>query len=308
MEALAVQQATPTSRRSALNSFAVETAVDFQRGSVEVRRYTWLLPVEDTWSLTDQYLVDMSLSPRPGPARGVYIDGDAAQAPEALGRVMFVPPGRTLRSGCSGGQQRSMQCVLSASMINDILGVEPSWEERSLKEGLHLNSPEVEWLLLKMYRDMREAGFATEILVESMATALSVELIRCFQLSGSGARAYTGGLPPWRMRLIRERAYASEPAPRLTELADLCGLTVRHLSRAFKEETGQSIGKFVEAVTIDRARTLLADTKLPVGEVATLLGFSSSTSFAYAFRRATGLRPSEVGSRMVKRPSRAAAC
>jgi AraC family transcriptional regulator len=289
-----------------MDSYTVEAAVDFRRGSVEVRRYTWLLPVDDTWRLTDEYLLDLSLSPRPGPARGVYIDGEGAQTPEALGRVMFVPPGRTLRTGCSGGHQRSMECRLSSSMINDILGGTPLWHERALREGLHLNNPEIEWLLLKIYRNMLKAGFATEILVESLANALSVELIRYFQLPDGDARTYSGGLPPWRMRLIRERAYAAQPAPSLTELADLCGLTVRHLSRAFKEETGQSIGRFVETVTIERARALLADTQLPVGEIAMLLGFSSSTSFAYAFRRATGLRPSEIRSRMVKRASRAA--
>jgi AraC family transcriptional regulator len=105
------------------------------------------------------------------------------------------------------------------------------------------------------------------------------------------------------MRRLRERVHSDLPAPSLTELAELCGMTVRHLSRAFKAETGQTLGKYVEAAMVDRARSLLAETDASVGEVASALGFASSTSFAFAFRRATGLRPSEVEGRRPRRPA-----
>jgi AraC family transcriptional regulator len=281
-----------------LNSSVVERSVFFSTGCIEIRKYSWDHPVDETWMLRDFHFLDISLSPRPGPTRAIHLDLGSAPVAETLGRIMFVPAGHTVRTSCANGRQRSMHCMLASPMIEEILGRRPSWDEKSLREGFHLRSPEVEWLLRRMYREVREAPFATEVLVESLASALSVELIRRFKLSSGEPGGCSGGLPPWRMRLIRERAYASEPAPRLTELAGLCGLTVRHLSRAFKAETGQSLGKFVEAATLDRARALLADTRLPICEIATMLGFSNSTSFGYAFRRATGLRLSEVGRRI----------
>jgi AraC family transcriptional regulator len=304
LEAFAVQAAGATSLATALDSFTVENSVRFPRGWVEVRQYTWTRPVEDIWTTKGAYFLDMSLSPRPGPARASYLGMGRGPAQEALGRIMLAPPGYTVHSGCAAGRQRSMHCMLDAAMIDGLLQREASWDEASLREALHLGSPEIEWLLLRMYRELRQAGFASEVMVESFANALCVEVIRRFRLGREAPGPCAGGLAPWRMRLVRERACAERPAPSLTELADLCGMTVRHLGRAFKAETGQTIGKFVEAAMVERARALLADGAAPVGEIARTLGFASSTSFAYAFRRATGLRPSEVEGRRPRRRER----
>jgi AraC family transcriptional regulator len=294
-------QVRPASAQTAAESFTVESGVKFARGWVEVRQYTWAKPTQDIWT-PDAYFLDISLSPRTD-ARGSYLGLSRRNAPETIGRVMLVPPGHTLQTGCELGRQRSMHCVLEAGMIEDVLRRAPSWDEASLREALHINSPEIEWLLLKIYREMRQAGFASEMMVEAFANALAVELVRRFRLHREEPQIRIGGLAPWRMRRLRERVHADLPAPSLTELAELCGMTVRHLSRAFKAETGQTLGKYVEAAMVERARSLLSETDASVGEVASALGFASSTSFAFAFRRATGLRPSEVEGR---RPRRAA--
>ena len=70
-------------------------------------------------------------------------------------------------------------------------------------------------------------------------------------------------------------------------------MTVRHLSRAFRSETGRTIGKQIEAVMVDRANRMLGN-GTPVREVAVALGYATAGSFTAAFRRATGLLPSEV--------------
>lgn len=300
IEAFAIRDPGLDIALSAVRSFTVEHHLDFGRGCIEVRQYTWARETADVFTTADAYFLDLSLTPRPGPARGSYLDA-GRRAVESLGRVMFVPPGRTVQTACANGRQRSMHCVLGAEMIDGLLPRKPAWDDAALAEGLHLSNPEIEWLLLKIYREVRQGDFGVEVMVESLANALAVALIRQFGLDKDDVRRSTGGLAPWRMRLIRERIQADQPAPGLTELADLCGMTVRHLSRAFKRETGQTIGKFVEQATIERARLMLVESAEPVGEIARRLGFASATSFAYAFRRATGLRPSEVEGRRRRR-------
>ena len=289
---------------SALETFDVEHSLDFGRGCAEVRNYTWLRDTADVWT-SDSYFLHMCLTPRPSPASATFLDG-GPRGLETVGRIMFVPPGRTVRSGGPLGRQRSLHCALSAEMVDGLLDRTPSWDDEALVEGLHLSCPEVEWLLLKIYSELRQAGFAANVVVESLSNTLAVALIRRFGMEQSGPRRRSiGGLPPWRMRLIRERVSADQPAPQLTELADLCGMSVRHLSRAFKAETGQTIAKFVEQAMVERARALLRESSAPIGEIARALGFSNSASFAYAFRRATGLRPSELeGRRPRTAPSR----
>src|SRR3546814_13240156 len=54
-----------------------------------------------------------------------------------------------------------------------------------------------------------------------------------------------GGLSSWRLRLIDERLHDVRDAPTLTELAELCKLSVRQLTRGFRASRGCSIGSYV---------------------------------------------------------------
>jgi AraC family transcriptional regulator len=280
---------------SALDTFTTESSLDFGRGAVEVRQYSWLRDTDDTWT-SDSYFLHICLTPRPRPASATFLDG-GPRGSETIGRILFVPPGVTVRSGGPLGRQRSLQCALSREMVEGLLPQPPSWDSAALREGLHLTGPEIEWLLLKMHRELREAGFAANVVIESLANTLAVALIRRFGMERSGPRHNIGGLAPWRMRLIRERVQADKPVCGLQELADLCGMSVRHLSRAFKAETGTTLAKYVEEAMVERARLMLRDSDAPIAEIAQALGFSSAGSFAYAFRRATGLRPSDIEGR-----------
>jgi AraC family transcriptional regulator len=83
-----------------------------------------------------------------------------------------------------------------------------------------------------------------------------------------------------------------ERPPSLSDLAVLCGVSPRHLMRAFKQGTGQTIMDYVEAARLRLALRLLSDTDLPLGEVARQVGFAAPSGFSHAFRRAVGEPPS----------------
>jgi AraC-like DNA-binding protein len=282
----------------------LEHRVEFAHGRVEVRRHALAQPVDSVSLVRDDlYLINLALSRRPAPTTITHLGLGKSTAPQELGRVVLVPPGSTVRVSTPSGRSRSMHCALNASLIETLLQRKPGWNETRSREAARVDSPELEWLLLKIYRELMHGAFGSEVMVEALANAVCVELIRCFRLGeAEEPRAWKGGLAPWRMRRLRERVYAEAPAPRLADLAELCGLTVRQLARAFKAETGQTIGRFVEAAMLERAQALLADTNLSIAEIATALGFAHPASFSYAFRRATGLNPSEVEGRVRRRP------
>src|SRR3546814_9914264 len=78
-----------------------------------------------------------------------------------------------------------------------------------------------------------------------------------------------------------------------SELAQREGLSVRHFSRLFRVSTGKAVSDYVAEVRIKRAKTLLADDRVLIKEIAYRCGFQSSSSFSSAFRRATSLRSEE---------------
>jgi len=70
------------------------------------------------------------------------------------------------------------------------------------------------------------------------------------------------------------------------------------LERRFQESLGRSPAEEIRRVHLDRAKQLLADTELPVPQVASASGFSSREYLAYAFKQATGLTPREFRRRV----------
>ncbi len=65
------------------------------------------------------------------------------------------------------------------------------------------------------------------------------------------------------------------------------------LERRFQEVLGRSPAEEIRRVRLERTRQLLADTDLPVPQVAAASGFGSREHFAHAFKQATGLTPRE---------------
>ena len=59
----------------------------------------------------------------------------------------------------------------------------------------------------------------------------------------------------------------------------------------FKEITGMSIGAYIADKRLARAKELLADDALSVGEISELLGFGSQRYFSTFFKERTGMSP-----------------
>ena len=69
---------------------------------------------------------------------------------------------------------------------------------------------------------------------------------------------------------------------------------MRHLTRTFKAETGQTLASYVQQVIMGRAHSMLTETDQPIADIALRLGYASSASFCYAYRRAFGQRPNDL--------------
>ncbi|MGW7351351.1 GlxA family transcriptional regulator [Streptomyces sp. NPDC054784] len=77
----------------------------------------------------------------------------------------------------------------------------------------------------------------------------------------------------------------------LRVIAEQAGMSVRHLHRRFREETGGTPLQWLLAARTERARELLEATDLPVEHVADLCGFGSAVSLRTHFRQRVGSSP-----------------
>lgn len=248
-------------------------------------------PADNLLRADQTYWLDLCLTPRHRNARASYIERWAPNRFERIGNVFLLPPCENMHARSDGGPpQASLLCHLRPEALRHWHDAELEWTDRRLEAGLNITDAHVRRLLLRLAAELRSPGFASEALVELIVAQLAIELVRyCLDVREGPT---SGGLSPWRLRLIEERLREVRESPTLSELASLCNLSVRQLTRAFRASRGHSIGDYLVQSRIDHAKRLLASGE-SIKVIAYALGFSSPSSFSYAFRTATGFRPSD---------------
>jgi len=78
----------------------------------------------------------------------------------------------------------------------------------------------------------------------------------------------------------------------ISEYAEALGVTPTHLSRVCNQACGRPASSLLNDRVIFEARRLLRETKTPIQQVASALGFTSPAYFTRAFQHHTGQTPS----------------
>lgn len=106
-------------------------------------------------------------------------------------------------------------------------------------------------------------------------------------------------------RLLRAKdrmdAASQEDWP-VRRLARVSGVSEAHFARSFKEAFGLPPHRYLLTRRIERARSLLRDTDLPIAEIAFGTGWRSLGTFGRTFRDVTGERPGDLRAREKRSP------
>lgn len=95
-------------------------------------------------------------------------------------------------------------------------------------------------------------------------------------------------------RLIDEPDAWSEDGPGAAQIAARLGVSDRHLRRIFESQFGVSPLQYLQTRRLLAAKQLIADTRLPMTQVALASGFASVRRFNAAFLEHYGLNPSAL--------------
>jgi transcriptional regulator GlxA family with amidase domain len=79
----------------------------------------------------------------------------------------------------------------------------------------------------------------------------------------------------------------------VNDIADEIGITSRHLSRIFKEATGESPRKYFRKLRVNAARQMILYTNEKIGEIALSVGFSSASILRSHYIELFSLSPEE---------------
>lgn len=274
----------------------LERVVTVPHMSFQLRRYSWEQPVTAIMRSERHAFVDFAVTPRPSSSRGRL----GKREWRAVGPIYVVPPQVDFHASVLGGRQMALTCLLDADVLVDC-GVPLDLQPPALDTCLDLGSPRLRAYMELILSELRAPDFGGDVMLESLGAAAAVELGRVVSRKEPAPLA-RAGLSARRRRLIQERCHAEAlPAPDLGELARLADLTPRQFLRNFRLHYGTTPGAYVRSISIERAKRWLRQDGVHIKQIALDLGFASTASFSYAFRRATGLRPTDYREQTLKR-------
>jgi AraC family transcriptional regulator len=275
------------------NANRVEAEKSLVLGRVQVVRKSWNAPI-DVAGTAESHHLELALLPRGQQARGCFTEHWGPHRFEPIGQLFLMPAQQAVRAQSDCRQQSSIVCSYDPPAVAQWMSADLQWTDNRLRSSLNLANAPLRSLLFRIGEELRNPGFASEILLELLAAEAAIELSR--HLLGICDCAANGGLAPWRLRLIDERLASTDAPPTLSELAEMCNLSVRQLTRGFRSSRGVSIGHYIAERRIDQAKQLLA-AGMSVKSVAYSTGFTAPSNFAAAFLRATGETPRQFKER-----------
>lgn len=79
----------------------------------------------------------------------------------------------------------------------------------------------------------------------------------------------------------------------LEQIADEIGVTMKYVSRVFKQSKGINLSDYINDLRVEHAKQLLCDTDELISDIGPKVGIHNRTTFIRVFKRHTGITPNE---------------
>lgn len=153
----------------------------------------------------------------------------------------------------------------------------------------------VSTILVELLADAQKC-LTTDIDASRAALSQATDLLlgRTSLQTAGPATPRMGGLAPWQARRIS--AYIDTHIDRaisIETLAEIAALSCSYLCRAFKVSFGEPPHVHIMRKRVERAKTLMLETRDPLGQIASACGFSDQAHLCRLFRRSEGSSPNQ---------------
>lgn len=190
----------------------------------------------------------------------------------------------------------------------------PDQDGLTMLAGLKSEFPEMQIAVLTGYRDFNYAQEAIKLGVtrfllkpskmDELNEALSAMKERLDKLPPDAAAGedepcldrHAGSFIVNQATAYIEEHYAQKLT--LQEVADKCYVSQWHLSKLINKYTGNTFYELLNNVRIEKAKALLNDPKLKIGDIVDMVGYSDAAHFSRVFKRIVGVSANEYRNSM----------
>ncbi|MGL5079022.1 MAG: helix-turn-helix domain-containing protein [Waterburya sp.] len=249
-------------------------------------------PGEGQTYYSDEHTICMSLAPRPvhflqikggKTHEGLYGKGDIS-----------ITPAKMSFFARWNNDDRYMQIRIASEFIESVARevLEMNPEQVEFIPEFRTRDSQIEAMGMMLLTELQQENLGGRLYIDSLTNILAVHLLRQYSALQPRFSIYEGGLPERQLIIVLDyiNEYLDQDI-RLTDLAQLLGMSQFHFSYLFKRSLGKPPYQYLLQQRIERAKQLLKQTDQSIIDIAFLCGFNSHSHLSKQFRQLTGVTP-----------------
>lgn len=220
-----------------------------------------------------------------------YDGGARVMTGSTIGQVTLIPAGHELEGRSDfPARIRHLLLLLDPGMLCAVADEAVPAGALELPYRRHLADGVVASQMRALQLEMDQPGLMGRLYVESLCCEIAVRVLRlCAATKVAPAR---GGLAARGLRMVQDYIEANLAGEiTLADLAAIAGVGRTHFCRAFHKSMGIASHRYIVQRRVERAKTLLADGRTPIAEIAVAVGFGDQSHMTAHFRRLVGTTP-----------------
>ncbi len=240
----------------------------------------------------EEHVICLSLAPRPVRLQQIQ-DGKTYTGLYGKGDFSIMPAESPFFARWDS-DDRLMQIRIPSRFIQQVAreALDKNPDRLELLPNFRNRDPQMEAIALMLLTELQQDNLGGKLYIDSLANILAVHLLRQYTASQPNLAVYEGGLPQHQLMQVLEYIHEHlDQDIKLTDLAQLLGMSQFHFSYLFKQAIGTSPYQYLLQQRIERAKQLLKQPDRSIMEIALECGFNSHSHLSKQFRQFTGMTP-----------------
>ena len=234
------------------------------------------------------------------PSQAIVWEQEAILMAFSLPPALLAPTAYTMLPGSTGEMMWSPwreQAAAPISAAHPVLLVQPPCASLqggrvTITPALHPQDPLLHHMALVLQTSINGEDEAGWLYASALSDALAVHFLKRFAASQSALGQATNGLAPSKLqRVVTYIQDHLEQGLSLATLAAVAQTSPAHFARLFKQATGWTPHQYVTACRMESAKLLLAETEMPLSEIAPEVGCADQSHFTALFRKHASMTP-----------------
>ncbi|TCW83169.1 AraC family transcriptional regulator [Burkholderia sp. SRS-46] len=225
-------------------------------------------------------------------------DGSRQARIQAHGDADVIPAGLHGR-WTDDGDCRILRITISDAFARatfDQLELKPS--QAQIRHRMQVRDPRLQHIAWALAAELEADDASDPLYAESLCTALVARLADAAPTFRSRRHALA---PKAAERVIDYIDAHLDQRLTLSELAALAAISVPHFKVLFRETLGMPVHRYVVQRRVERAKALLLEGRLSIGQVALEAGFAHQSHLANWMNRLLGVTPREIARSAARR-------